>query len=156
MEESESRQIEFNYKNILIVFLVVIVGIAGFIFLSLSYEKETQEVSEEAEVLSEGGGDEMDGLITEDIVVGEGKEAKEGDTVSVHYVGKLIDGTLFDSSLERDESFEFTLGTGQVIEGWDKGVIGMKIGGKRKLVIPPALGYGERGTGDTIPPNATS
>jgi FKBP-type peptidyl-prolyl cis-trans isomerase len=93
-------------------------------------------------------------LKIEDLVVGTGATAKAGDQVSVHYTGWLTDGTKFDSSLDRGEPFAFTLGQGQVIEGWDKGVEGMKVGGKRKLTIPPAMAYGDQGAGDAIPPNA--
>jgi len=88
-------------------------------------------------------------------VVGEGAEAKSGDTVTVHYTGWLTDGTKFDSSVDRGQPFQFRLGIGQVIRGWDEGVAGMKIGGKRKLTIPPDMGYGQRGAGALIPPNAT-
>lgn len=95
------------------------------------------------------------GLKVEDVVVGTGKEAKSGDTVSMQYTGTLTNGTKFDSSYDRNEPFTFTLGVGQVIKGWDLGVAGMKEGGKRKLTIPPALGYGATGAGGVIPPNAT-
>lgn len=93
-------------------------------------------------------------LVSQDVVVGKGAEAKAGDTVSVHYVGTLTDGKEFDSSKKHGKPFTFPLGGGQVIKGWDQGVAGMKIGGKRKLTIPPTLGYGERGAGP-IPPNST-
>ena len=93
------------------------------------------------------------GLKYEDVKVGDGKEAKAGDTVSVHYTGTLKDGKQFDSSRGKSP-FQFKLGAGQVIKGWDEGVAGMKIGGKRKLTIPAALGYGSRGAGGAIPPNA--
>ncbi len=97
----------------------------------------------------------MSELEIEDQVVGEGDEAVAGQTVEVHYTGWLVDGTKFDSSLDRDETFSFKLGAGQVIAGWDQGVAGMKVGGARKLTIPPEMGYGERGAGGVIPPNAT-
>ena len=97
----------------------------------------------------------MSGLEIEDQVVGDGEEAVAGQTVEVHYTGWLTDGTKFDSSHDRNETFSFKLGGGQVIAGWDQGVAGMKIGGARKLTIPPEMGYGERGAGGVIPPNAT-
>ena len=86
---------------------------------------------------------------------GDGAVAKAGQTVSVHYTGWLTNGTKFDSSVDRGQPFQFNLGAGQVIKGWDEGVAGMKIGEKRKLIIPPNLGYGDRGAGNVIPPNAT-
>ena len=95
------------------------------------------------------------GLKYEDIQVGEGAEAEDGQTVSVHYTGWLTDGTKFDSSIDRNQPFEFPLGKQRVIRGWDEGVAGMKIGGKRKLTIPAHLGYGASGAGGVIPPNAT-
>jgi FKBP-type peptidyl-prolyl cis-trans isomerase len=91
----------------------------------------------------------------EDIVVGAGVAAKAGDRVSVHYVGTLADGREFDSSRRRGQPFSFALGKGQVIRGWDIGVEGMQVGGRRKLTIPPHEGYGARGAGGVIPPNAT-
>ena len=95
------------------------------------------------------------GLQIEDLVVGTGAEATAGQNVHVHYTGWLTDGTKFDSSLDRGQLFVFPLGGGRVIKGWDQGVAGMRIGGKRKLTIPPELGYGARGAGSVIPPNAT-
>lgn len=95
------------------------------------------------------------GLIYEELSVGTGAEAASGQHVTVHYTGWLMDGTKFDSSKDRDDPFEFSLGAGQVIKGWDEGVAGMKVGGRRKLTIPPQLGYGARGAGGVIPPNAT-
>jgi FKBP-type peptidyl-prolyl cis-trans isomerase len=95
------------------------------------------------------------GLQYEDEVEGTGTEATAGRTVSVHYTGRLTNGAKFDSSRDRNQPFDFPLGAGRVIRGWDEGVAGMKVGGKRKLVIPPDLGYGARGAGGVIPPNAT-
>ncbi|HBP88380.1 MAG: FKBP-type peptidyl-prolyl cis-trans isomerase [Nitrospira sp.] len=95
------------------------------------------------------------GLQYVDLVVGSGREAHVGETAIVHYTGTLTDGTKFDSSKDRNTPFPFPLGAGRVIKGWDEGVEGMKIGGVRKLVIPPQLGYGSRGAGSDIPPNAT-
>ena len=95
------------------------------------------------------------GLKYEDLLEGEGKVAEANQKVSVHYTGWLADGTKFDSSLDRNDPFSFPLGGGRVIRGWDEGVQGMKVGGKRKLTIPPQLGYGSAGAGGVIPPNAT-
>lgn len=99
------------------------------------------------------------GLQYEDTVVGEGAEATRGNHVSVHYTGWLYSneeqGAKFDSSRDRNDPFEFGLGAGMVIKGWDEGVQGMKVGGQRTLIIPAALGYGARGAGGVIPPNAT-
>ncbi|OUX71297.1 MAG: peptidylprolyl isomerase [Synechococcus sp. TMED90] len=95
------------------------------------------------------------GLRITDLVVGTGAAASSGQTVVVHYRGTLEDGRQFDASYDRGTPFSFPLGAGRVIKGWDEGVQGMKVGGKRKLVIPPDLGYGTRGAGGVIPPNAT-
>jgi FKBP-type peptidyl-prolyl cis-trans isomerase FkpA len=99
------------------------------------------------------------GLQFEDTVVGNGAEATRGQDVTVHYTGWLYSngeqGAKFDSSKDRNDPFQFSLGAGMVIRGWDEGVAGMKIGGTRVLIIPPALGYGARGAGGVIPPNAT-
>jgi len=95
------------------------------------------------------------GLKLEELLEGDGATAETGQQVSVHYTGWLTDGSKFDSSVDRNQSFEFTLGRGMVIRGWDEGVAGMKVGGKRKLTIPPQLGYGAQGAGGVIPPNAT-
>ncbi|WP_420710409.1 FKBP-type peptidyl-prolyl cis-trans isomerase [Ferrovum sp. PN-J185] len=103
----------------------------------------------------------LDGLTMIDHVIGTGATAKAGREVSVHYTGWLYDpnaadhkGQKFDSSVDRNQPFQFPLGAGQVIKGWDEGVAGMKVGGKRTLIIPPHLGYGSRGAGGVIPPNA--
>src|SRR6186713_192868 len=93
-------------------------------------------------------------LVKEDLVPGKGAAAKTGDTVKVHYTGTLLNGTKFDSSLDRNEPFEFKLGASMVIKGWDEGVVGMKVGGKRKLTIPADMAYGKNGRPPTIPPNS--
>jgi FKBP-type peptidyl-prolyl cis-trans isomerase len=95
-----------------------------------------------------------DKLEKEDVVVGTGPEAKTGDTVRMHYRGTLMNGKEFDKNEEKDKPFEFVLGKGNVIKGWDEGVPGMKVGGKRKLTIPWSLAYGDKGSGDKIPPKA--
>ena len=94
-------------------------------------------------------------LVIEDIKAGAGAEAKTGTTVSVHYAGTLLNGTKFDSSYDRGQPFSFTLGEGRVIQGWDSGVVGMKVGGKRKLTIPPDLAYGAQSPSPLIPANST-
>jgi FKBP-type peptidyl-prolyl cis-trans isomerase FkpA len=138
-------------KYIIIAVIAVVVLFAGKSFYDssiserdFSVEEENQEEVMENDMITE--------LKIEDVEVGTGAEAKSGDTVSVHYTGTLVDGTKFDSSVDRGTPFEFTLGHGQVIKGWDQGVAGMKVGGKRKLSIPADLAYGERGQG-SIPPN---
>ncbi len=99
--------------------------------------------------------DTKSGLRYWDVLTGAGAEAKPGMSVAVHYVGRLEDGTIFDQSYGRGEPIVFRLGAGQVIKGWDEGIAGMRVGGRRKLVIPASLGYGPQGYGSVIPPNAT-
>ena len=138
------------------LWLLVIVALfisAGYFFTRVSAPvPEGQTASAN---LSTQDNNKIMGLKIENDVPGTGAEAVVGKTVSVHYVGTLQDGTKFDSSRDRGVPFEFTLGAGQVIKGWDEGIAGMKVGGKRRLVIPPELGYGSRGAGAVIPPNAT-
>lgn len=98
---------------------------------------------------------EVTNLVIKDVKVGKGKEAKDGNEVTVHYTGTLTNGKKFDSSKDRNQPFTFILGRGEVIKGWDRGVKGMKVGGIRKLIIPSYLGYGDRGAGADIPPGAT-
>lgn len=109
----------------------------------------------QAETTSPGATTSPSGLVIEDLEVGAGEQADTGDTVTVHYTGTLQDGTKFDSSLDRGQPYTFTIGQGRVIAGWEEGIPGMKVGGKRKLTIPPELGYGAGGSPPVIPANAT-
>jgi FKBP-type peptidyl-prolyl cis-trans isomerase FkpA len=144
-----------NQRIFLIVFgILLMASIAFFVYRAIVQPNQitggTSSASSSGNVTQSASG-----LAIEDLKVGDGTQAKAGDTVSVHYTGWLTDGTKFDSSLDRNRPFEFTLGAGKVIQGWDEGVAGMKVGGKRKLTIPPELAYGAQGTGGVIPPNAT-
>lgn len=146
------QDIKFNWKNIFIALGFSVLVLSGFVLMSV-INRESQDNNRDAGKagVSEGG---VDQLQIEDLEIGSGQEVKNGDTVSVHYTGTLTDGTKFDSSLDRGEPFSFTVGEGSVIKGWDEGLVGMKIGGKRKLTIPPELGYGDKQAG-SIPPNST-
>ncbi|MEK7536347.1 MAG: FKBP-type peptidyl-prolyl cis-trans isomerase [Patescibacteria group bacterium] len=171
--QEEDKQVEdnstnkFNIFSFLGYFVVVGVVTYGLIYFLKSkvVEIAPQNVSAIAESspivenIATESSKPMEENVTElkieDSVVGTGEEAISGKTISVHYTGTLTNGTKFDSSKDRGEPFEFTLGAGQVIKGWDQGFVGMKVGGKRKLIIPSSLGYGEQGAGGVIPPNAT-
>jgi FKBP-type peptidyl-prolyl cis-trans isomerase len=153
--------------------VIVLIGVAGWFFVQktrnvannssddsglagLVASKEPSPLPEDDNGSKEGAWIKLpSGLQLQDLVIGYGQEAKEGDVVAAHYSGTLADGTKFDSSYDRGEPYAFILGGGMVIKGWDLGLIGMKVGGKRKLVIPPELGYGNSGAGGIIPPNAT-
>jgi FKBP-type peptidyl-prolyl cis-trans isomerase len=126
------------------------VALAGLCaFLVSTSQSGAQDKKEKKKVITT-----KSGLKYEELKEGTGTEAKKGDTVEVHYTGWLTNGKKFDSSVDRGKPFSFRLGAGMVIKGWDEGVAGMKVGGKRKLMIPPELGYGARGAGDAIPPNS--
>jgi FKBP-type peptidyl-prolyl cis-trans isomerase len=138
-------------KRFLTLAVAFALGVAALaVTETCAQDTSAQEKKEKGKVITTDSG-----LKYEDLKEGSGAEAKKGDTVSVHYTGWLTDGKKFDSSLDRGEPFRFKLGAGMVIKGWDEGVAGMKVGGKRKLTIPPELGYGKRGAGRVIPPDAT-
>lgn len=149
---------------IIAIIIVIIVAAVGYRFLSKAPEIPNTMVPPSAPAVQPAGdiapppqqGAVPKGLQITTLQDGTGEGAKSGDVVTVNYTGTLPDGKVFDSSIPRGEPFVFNLGTGQVIKGWDQGLIGMKVGEKRKLVISPELGYGNRGAGGgTIPPNAT-
>jgi len=154
-----------SYRFI-ILGLVVLAGVVYAITACAKKEQETQSAAPAPAVANPAAGTPVtpaasnvvttaSGLKYEVLREGNGPVATAGQTVSVHYTGWLTDGTKFDSSVDRGQPFSFTLGAGQVIKGWDEGVAGMKVGEKRKLTIPSDLGYGDRGAGSVIPPNAT-
>jgi FKBP-type peptidyl-prolyl cis-trans isomerase len=124
---------------------------AGTVIVAEGDEKQMRKKAITEAVDTNGN---VKNMIIDDIKVGEGAAVVSGNKVSVHYIGTLQDGTEFDNSNKRGQAFEFTVGGGQVIKGWDEGLLGMKVGGKRVLVIPPEMAYGEAGVGP-IPPNAT-
>ena len=137
---------EVENKNKFILFIFSFLLVIGFVML----------VDKKANINQNTNMEELGGeLKIEDLMLGTGVEAVSGKSVTVHYTGTLTDGTKFDSSVDRGAPFTFNLGVGEVIAGWDQGVAGMKVGGKRKLTIPSSLAYGEAGAGDVIPPNAT-
>ncbi len=133
-------------KKLILLIIIPVVLVMGIYFI-LQNNNKGQEINNNIR--------EIQGMKIETLKEGAGAEAKNGDTVTVHYTGTLENGTKFDSSLDRGTPFSFTLGTGEVIQGWDLGVLGMKVGEKRKLTIPSELGYGSQGAGGVIPPNAT-
>lgn len=142
--------------NFIIFFVILGLGVLVYqVWFAPSQEPTAEFVEIEVENQSNNMENNIEGLEIEILQEGDGEEAKNGDNVSVHYTGKLENGSVFDSSLGEGKPFEFTLGVGDVIRGWDLGVLGMKIGEKRKLTIAPELGYGEQDVMGVIPPNST-
>ncbi|MDP2638999.1 MAG: FKBP-type peptidyl-prolyl cis-trans isomerase [Candidatus Azambacteria bacterium] len=149
-----------NTRNVVIILVTIFVVIVMVYFIWNKNAKQPESAPVAApETIKMDGDDKLttnkQGIQIEVLKEGAGAIAKNGDTVAVHYVGTLENGTKFDSSVDRGTPFEFSLGAGQVIPGWDIGVEGMKIGEARKLTIPSELAYGPNGAGDIIPPNAT-
>lgn len=146
LRSARARRRAARQRNMRITAIAVGAIVVGFLVFAIysAVQKDNSDMTTSAS-----------GLQYQDLVVGTGATVKAGDTVSVHYTGWLEDGTKFDSSLDRNEPFDFTVGAGMVIKGWDEGLVGMKVGGKRKLVIPANLAYGDAGAGGVIPPNAT-
>ena len=140
-------------KSFFISLLIGIAALGIFIYFIFGFNQTAPSQTMQQTELTVPKTEATD-LKVEDTKVGEGEEVESGDTIVIHYKGTLTDGTKFDSSYDRGEPYETQIGVGQVIQGWDLGVVGMKIGGKRKLTIPPSLGYGEQGSG-AIPPNST-
>ena len=138
-------------KNIFIIIILVI--IIGVYFLSGNKVENINNNNQNENQIMENM-EKIDELKIEVLQQGDGEQAKNGDKVKVHYIGILENGVKFDSSVDRGVPFEFILGIGQVIKGWDLGVLGMKVGEKRKLTIPSDLGYGSKGAGNLIPPDS--
>ena len=141
-----------TFVAILVVGVVALLVFGYFIFNLNGQPKSDDQVSAMKQTQSQSAKDQ--GLKIQDEKVGTGAAVKSGDTVVINYTGTLTNGTKFDSSYDRGVPFTTQIGVGQVIKGWDEGVVGMKVGGKRKLTIPPSLGYGDQSTGN-IPPNST-
>lgn len=139
-----------------IIFLILIAAIGYYFFVIRSKKTSNGPANELGTIESESDVSiDTNNLDIKILKEGTGDSAKSGDKLTVHYTGTLEDKIKFDSSKDRGEPFIFTLGTGQVIKGWDLGLVGMKVGEKRQLTIPPELGYGQSGAGSSIPPNAT-
>ena len=138
------------------VIAIVVVLTGAFLFAQTAAKKSTASSTNAPTKVTGEGVRTSSGLAYWDIRVGNGETAKEGSRVLVHYTGWLTDGRKFDSSVDAGQPFKFTIGNGEVIKGWEEGIAGMRVGGKRQLRIPPELGYGAQGTLDgPIPPNAT-
>lgn len=151
------RKLNKNEKVAVYVAIAIIaVFFGGASLMGVMFNSGESNTNAVIDIAANNPGNNMENskFIIEDVVVGSGAEAVAGKKVTAHYVGTLTNGTQFDSSVDRGAPFSFVLGAGQVIQGWDKGIVGMKVGGKRTLTIPPELAYGENGIGP-IPPNST-
>lgn len=144
-----------TYRYVALGLAVLLIGVAVYVTACAKKESQNQTAAGSTTTAGPAIITTASGLQYQVLQPGSGAVATPGHMVSVHYTGWLTDGTKFDSSVDRGEPFQFTLGAGQVIKGWDEGVSGMKVGEKRKLTIPSDLGYGARGAGGVIPPNAT-
>jgi FKBP-type peptidyl-prolyl cis-trans isomerase len=148
--------IEINLKHVMIVgavLLIAAIGSGTYFYVSNQSSNSSNKTSQTT--MDKKTTSTVTSLQIEDITVGTGAEVKVGDTVTVNYVGTLEDGTKFDSSYDRNLPFDTQIGVGRVIKGWDQGIVGMKVGGKRKLTIPSDLAYGDSGAGGVIPGKAT-
>lgn len=157
-EKRRQERIARRNRQRIIYSLIVVAIIAGLALLILNEQINKPSTGDQIAsgfTLSDAAVTTKSGLVYEDLVAGEGPAAQAGDTVNVSYTGYLTDGTVFDSNVDSGQPFEFQLGSGYVIPGWDEGLIGMQVGGSRLLVIPPSLAYGATGSGGVIPPNAT-
>jgi FKBP-type peptidyl-prolyl cis-trans isomerase len=143
-----------NKKNVLIIAAIILIVISAIIYFWPKQKQSNQPMENQNNEQSLNTYD-IQGMKVEILKEGAGSEAKKGDNVLVHYTGTLINGKKFDSSVDRGEPFPFTLGQNKVIQGWELGVLGMKLGEKRRLTIPPQLGYGSQAVGDIIPANST-
>ena len=142
-------------KDVRMLLLTIVVTLAAGLYFAVYRGTPIQKLSDTIPLEEKVAMEETKNLVIEDLVVGTGREAVAGNTITVNYSGTLLNGTKFDNSYDRGVPFTFILGAGEVIAGWDQGFSGMKVGGKRKLTIPSHLGYGERGAGSDIPPNST-
>lgn len=139
---------------IFIIILLIIIAVAVY-FLTIKNMPSTPEQNQQIQNQQASNSYEIQGMKIEILKEGTGEAAKSGDKATVNYVGTLQDGTKFDSSIDRNEPFPFNLGENKVIQGWELGVLGMKVGEKRKLTIPPELAYGNQAVGGVIPANST-
>lgn len=144
-----------NKKSIIIILAIILIVVIGGIYLFLQGGNKNINQQQNVAPIEKDNSYQTQGIKIEILKQGTGEASKEGDNITVNYVGTLEDGKKFDSSIDRNEPFSFVLGERRVIQGWEIGVLGMKVGEKRRLTIPPELAYGEWGAGDIIPANAT-